>query len=66
MHVYSNPVPHGMKASKEIRVNRDSNLWRLTQPQWEWLKTLYEVLHEVHTIKLRDHRFDAEIIIVSD
>ena len=27
---------------------RDANLW-----------TLYEVLHEVHTIKIRDHPFDA-------
>ena len=39
---------------------------KLTQSQWEWLKTLYEVLHEVHTIKLCDHRFDAKVIIVSD
>ena len=22
---------------------------------WEWLRTLYEVIHEVHTIKLRFH-----------
>ena len=91
MHVYSYPVPHGRKASKEIRelaemptsgdVKSGDYLffttpppgfqWRplkdkLTQPQWEWLKTLYEVLHEIHTIKLRDHRFDAKIIIVSD
>ena len=28
MYVYSYPVPHGMKASKEMRVNRDANLWR--------------------------------------
>ena len=26
---------------------------------WEWLRTLQEVLHEVHTIKICDHRFDA-------
>ena len=26
---------------------------------WEWLRTLYDVLHEVHTIKTRNHRFDA-------
>ena len=26
----------------------------------------YEVLHEVRTIKIRDHRFDAKIIFVSD
>ena len=24
---------------------------------WEWLRTLHEVLHEVHTIKIRDTRF---------
>ena len=28
-------------------------------PQWEWLRTLYDVLHDVHTIKIRNHRFDA-------
>ena len=28
-------------------------------PQWEWLRTLNEVLHWVHTIKIRNHRFDA-------
>ena len=95
MHVYSNSVPNGMKASKEMReltemptsgdLKSGDYLFfttppprfqrrpppppykdKLTQPQWEWLKTLYEVLHEVHTIKLCDHRFDAEVIIVSD
>ena len=25
----------------------------------KWLRTLYEVLHEVHTLKICDHRFDA-------
>ena len=38
---------------------------------WKSLRTLYEVLHEVYTIKIRDHRFDPgvlmpEIIFVSD
>ena len=94
MHVYSYPVPHGMKASKEIRELAEMPTSgdvksvksfsqphpldfdggppfrplkdKLTQPQWKWLKTLYEVLHEIHTIKLCDHRFDAKIIIVSD
>ena len=38
---------------------------------WKSLRTLYEVLHEVYTLKIRDHRFDPgvlmpEIIIVSD
>ena len=95
MHVYSNSVPNGMKASKEMReltemptsgdLKSGDYLFfttppprfqrrppppphkdKLTQPQWEWLKTLYEVLHEVHTIKLCDHRFDAKVIIVSD
>ena len=28
-------------------------------PSWEWLRTLYDVLHDVHTIKIRNHRFDA-------
>ena len=28
-------------------------------PQWEWLRTLFEVLHELHTIKICNHRFDA-------
>ena len=28
-------------------------------PQWEWLRTLYGVLHDVRTIKIRNHRFDA-------
>ena len=28
-------------------------------PEWEWLRTLNGVLHEVHTIKFRNHRFDA-------
>ena len=28
-------------------------------PQWEWLRTLYDVLHDVHTIKIRNHHFDA-------
>ena len=32
-----------------------SHPWQI----WEWLRTLYEVLHEVHTIKIRDHRFHA-------
>ena len=31
-------------------------------PQWEWLKTLYDVLHDVHTIKIRM----LEIIFVND
>ena len=30
------------------------------------LDRLYEVLHEVDTIKIRDHRFHAEMIDVSD
>ena len=34
-------------------------------PQWEWLRTLYEVLHDVHTIKIHDHCFNAEIIYTS-
>ena len=28
-------------------------------PQWEWLGTLYEVLHDTHTIKIRNHCFYA-------
>ena len=24
-------------------------------PQWEWPRTSYEVLHELHTIKIRNH-----------
>ena len=28
-------------------------------PQWEWLRTLYGILHDLHTIKIRNHRFDA-------
>ena len=33
---------------------------KVTQPPiWGWLRTLYEVLHEVHTIKIRDDLFDA-------
>ena len=28
-------------------------------PNWEWPRTLYDVLHNVHTIKIRNHRFDA-------
>ena len=31
---------------------------KLTQPKWEWLRTLYEVLHEFHTIKIHNHRFN--------
>ena len=31
-------------------------------PQWEWLRTLYDVLHDVHTIKIRM----LEIIFVND
>ena len=31
-----------------------------TTPQWEWLRTLYyDVLNDLHTIKIRNHRFDA-------
>ena len=30
-----------------------------SSPQWEWLRTLYDVLHYVHTIKIWNHRFDA-------
>ena len=28
-------------------------------PQWEWLRTLYDFFHDVHSIKIRNHRFDA-------
>ena len=28
-------------------------------PQWEWLRTLYDILHDLHTIKIWNHRFDA-------
>ena len=35
-------------------------------PQWKWLRTLYEVLHEVHTIKIRAHCVDADRIFVND
>ena len=35
-------------------------------PQWEWLRTLYEVLHEVHTIKIHAHCVDADRIFVND
>ena len=30
-----------------------------SSPQWEWLRTLYDFLHDVHTIKIRNHRFNA-------
>ena len=30
-------------------------------PQWDWLRT-YEVLHEVHTIKIHAHCVDADRI----
>ena len=33
---------------------------QLTQPEWEWLRTLYEVLHELHTIKIHKHCFNVE------
>ena len=33
---------------------------QLTQPEWEWLRTLYEVLHELHTIKIHNHCFNVE------
>ena len=88
MHVYSYPVPHGMKASKEIRelaemptsgdVKSGDYLFFTTPPPgFQWRpppgpsrtnlpSPNRNVLHEMHTIKLRDHRFDAKIIIVSD
>ena len=28
-------------------------------PAGKWLRTLYDVLHDVHTIKIQNHRFDA-------
>ena len=28
-------------------------------PQWEWPRTLYDVLHDAHTIKIRNHCFGA-------
>ena len=56
---------------------RDANLWRFTiwrsthffslpppNPQREWLRTLHDVMHEVHTIKIHDHQFAAGIIFV--
>ena len=33
---------------------------QLPQPDWEWLRTLYEVLHELHTIKIHNHCFNAK------
>ena len=38
----------------------------LTQPKWEWLRTLYEVLHEPHTIKIHNHHFTVEKVFVRD
>ena len=32
---------------------------------WEWLRTLYEILHEVHTIKIRFHHCNDKIIFAS-
>ena len=95
MHVYSNSVPNGMKASKEMReltemptsgdLKSGDYLFFTTPPpgfqrrpphpptRTNWpspngngSRHYNEVLHEVHTIKLCDHRFDAKIIIVSD
>ena len=48
-----------------LQISTDPPPTNWTSPQWEWLRTLYEVLHELHTIKIHDHRFDAEIIFVS-
>ena len=35
-------------------------------PPQEWLRTLYEVLHEIHTIKICIHHCNEEIVFVSD
>ena len=35
---------------------------KLTQPKWEWLRILYEVLHELHTIKIHNHRFNDKSV----
>ena len=32
---------------------------------WEWLRKLYEILHEVHTIKIRFHHCNDKIIFAS-
>ena len=32
----------------------------------EWLRTLHEVLHEVHTIKICIHHRNDEIVFVND
>ena len=32
---------------------------RTPSPQWEWLRAICEALHEVHTMVIRNHRFDA-------
>ena len=39
---------------------------RLTPPPPELLRTLCEVLHELHTIKIRIHHCNDEIVFVSD
>ena len=36
------------------------------KPQWEWLRAMYEVFHELHTIQIHDHQLNAKIIFVSD
>ena len=41
--------------SPRISMDPPSTNW--SSPKWEWLTTLYELLHEVHTIKI--HHFDA-------
>ena len=35
-------------------------------PPWEWLRTLYEVLHEVDIFQICNQHFNDKIIFVSD
>ena len=58
----------------EIPTSRDLKIWSLFLHYWpshqimtwKWLRTLHEVLHDVHTIKIRFHHCNDEIIFVSD
>ena len=56
-------------ASPEMPTSRNlksgDSLFFTSPLPWKF-RTLYQVLHEVDTIQIRDHRFEPEIIFVSD
>ena len=56
-------------ASPEMPTSRNlksgDSLFFTSPLPWKF-RTLYRVLHEVDTIQIRDHRFEPEIIFVSD